>query len=135
VRGDAASGALGTCEAALSLGRPVYCVPGRVDEKLSEAPNGWLAGRGGKALVTGEELLPAFGLTDKALGPGGPVRPAPVLQGAAASLYGALGPSPVHVDVLAAKAGLTAAQALAELLSLELAGLCSARPGMYFARR
>jgi DNA processing protein len=135
VRGDAASGALTTCEAAAELQRPVYCVPGRVDEKLSEAPNGWLARRGGRALLTGEELLSSFGLTDKALGPV-VERPATTkLEGAKARLHAALGPSPRHVDEVAAQAGLTASEALAGLLELELSGLCAARPGMYFARR
>jgi DNA processing protein len=135
VRGDAASGALTTCEAAVELQRPVYCVPGRVDEKLAEAPNGWLARRGGRALLTGEELLSSFGLTDQALGPVVERPAAPKLDGTQARLHAALGPSPRHIDEVAVQAGLTTSEALAGLLELELSGLCAARPGMYFARR
>jgi DNA processing protein len=135
VRGDGASGALTTCEAAAELQRPVFCIPGRVDEKLAEAPNGWLARRGGRAMLTGEELLASFGLTDQALGPAVERTAAPKLEGAKARLHAALGPSPLHVDEVAAKAGLTTPEALAGLLELELSGLCAARPGMYFARR
>jgi len=147
VRGQEGSGALGTCEAATRLQRPVFAVPGRLDEPDAWAPNSLLSAGTARALVTGSELWNVLGgASSTGLASPAPAemsdpramvpeRPMASLEGPARSLYAALGPAPRHVDALASEAGVAASEALAGLLELELAGLCVARPGMYFARR
>lgn len=142
VRGDERSGALSTCETARRLGRPVFAVPGQVGDPLAAAPNAWLASERARVTLDGRELVRAL------LGhapSGGPVSerpaidaPAPLPENvteAGRRVLAALGPAPRHVDELAAEAELGTAETLAELLSLELSGLCVARPGKYFLRR
>ena len=136
-RGKAASGALSTCAAARKAGRPVFAVPGRADEPLAVAPNALLSSGEARALVTGEELLRALSLpvVEPAAEPVQSVVDLAGLPAGAQKLFQALGPSPRYVDELATEAGLSPSQALVDLLTLELAGLCATKPGKYFLRR
>ncbi len=136
-RGRATSGALSTCAAAKRAGREVFAVPGRADEPLAAAPNALLSSGEAKALVTGAEVFRALNLAvaEPAAEPEKAVVDLSRFSPGAQKLLAALGPSPRHVDDLAHEAGLDSAQALVELLSLELSGLCATRPGKYFLRR
>lgn len=134
-RGAANSGAISTAQAALRLGRPVFAVPGRVDEELAAAPNRLLAEGSARVTLDGREVLRALGLNTSGRA-ASPVRQLPAdLSDKAKALCNALGPAPRHVDELAAECGLSTGETLAELLKLELSGLCTARPGKYFLRR
>jgi len=136
VRGDAKSGALSTCEAASELSRPVFAVPGEAGDLLSDAPLALLSAGTARAAVTGDEVLEALKvMPPRPAPPAPPVAPAVPPGPHARRLLDAMRAEPRHVDELAAEAGLTPAQALAELLVLELSGQCIARPGKYFSRR
>jgi DNA processing protein len=134
-RGKKGSGALSTCAAAVRFGRPVFATPGRVDEEEAYAPNSLLSSGEARALVSGTELLTHLGLSAPRSISRPIERPMPELGPTGRALWDALGPSPRHVDDLSAASGTSVSEALAELLTLEMAGLCAALPGKYFARR
>ncbi len=140
-RGRSNSGALTTCQTAVKLNRPVFAVPGRVDEPLAAAPNALLAAGTARALVTGAEVLLALGMAANAPPAVRPVMAAaegPRLDDLPAEVrqvFATLGPAPRHIDDIAQEAGLATAATLAALLRLELSGLCATRPGKYFLRR
>lgn len=135
-RGAQNSGALSTCEAAKKAGRPVFAVPANVGEEYSAAPNRMLS-EGARATLDGAEVLRALGVKvpETATEPTEPTEPTAPLPPERRRVLDALGPAPRHVDELAEAAQLSASATLAELLALELSGLCTARPGKLFLRR
>lgn len=135
-RGTSASGALSTCDAARKLNRPIFAVPGMIGDPQSAAANGLLSRGEARALVDGNELLLALNRPPAQ----GPVTSVEVtvpadLGETGRRVLAALGPAPRHVDELAEETGLKTSELLGELLGLEIAGLCHARPGKYFQRR
>ena len=56
------------------------------------------------------------------------------LEGAKGLIYGAVDRQPVHIDKICEATGLSAREALAELLMLEMDGLMISRPGKFFAK-
>jgi DNA processing protein len=134
-RGTTTSGAMSTVEAAEKLGRRVFAVPGQVGDPLAAGPNALLAAERARAVLDGGEVVRALGLVPSE--PASPARPVADLSltDGGRRVLEALGPAPRHVDEIAGAAGMATGQALAELLTLELAGLCASRPGKYFQRR
>ena len=131
VQAGRGSGALITADSAFAQGVPVLAVPGDVRNPLSAGPHDLLR-RGAKLAEGAGDVLAAVGLAGQlTLG----LADDPALDGAEAALYAALARMPRHADELARDARLTAGNALAGLLALELRGLCEQRPGNYFARR
>lgn len=128
------SGSLLTVDFALEQGREVFAVPGAVSAETSGGVNRLL--KEGAHLVT-----EARDILDQLWPRSTPVikhkEPDPMeqsLQGEALSLYRQLGESPLHVDELARKCGLTPMGVSAILLHLELQGGVRQLPGMRFVR-
>jgi DNA processing protein len=126
------SGALSTVDAALSGGVEVFAVPGPIGRATSVGTNGLL--RDGAGLATNaEDVAGALGIGDR----GFAGRPGwdreKVERGAAAAVVAKLGPEALHVDEIAALAGLTVSRVLVELFELELAGRVRQLPGLRFA--
>ena len=138
VQARAGSGSLITADHALSLGRPVWVVPG-----------GWEdAGRaGGARLLAGGLARPLCGRRDlqRALAllrarppawvearPPRPVDPAPRPPGSDPVLR-ALASGACHVDLLSGRTGLPAATLLARLTEYELLGQVVSLPGGRYA--
>jgi len=122
------SGALSTAAAARRVGRPVLAVPGDLDRDTAAGCHALL--RAGARLCTGAaDVLAALPRQTK--DSGAPADPAP---GAAARLLEALEVEPRSIETLAAAARLDVAEALAELLALEWAGVVESRPGQRWAR-
>lgn len=137
-RGLQRSGAGQTCEAAHRLGRPVFAVPGNVTEDRSATPNQLLRDGIARAALDGSEVARVLGLGTGTVAMPAISPPAAVsgnLSPGARAVLDALGPAPRHVDELAGASGLSVGETLAELLVLEMAGLCVTRPGKYFLRR
>lgn len=140
VEAGGTSGALITAGTALEQGREVMVVPGPITSPQSVGCNRLLRD-GATPLLEIGELLEHY---PDAAAPGAP-RPRPALAGFAAlpaSLGGTerrvaelLEGEAVGVDQLVDRAGLPAAEVLAALCALEIAGLAEQRPGRRFVRR
>jgi len=145
------SGAFITVDHGLDLGREILAVPGALRNPQARGTNALI--RDGARLLTSPEAIldelpelakeaAARGGGSRALNASPPMEecvPCPVGEGEGAggrldSLWKALGPGPEVVDVLADRAGLTPAEALAGLSSLELLGRATRCPGMRFRR-
>ena len=150
VEAGARSGALITVEHALDLGRDVWAVPGPIDTRACDGSNRLLAD-GALPLVAIERFVESVGgrsaEVDGACGADGVVgtsgsagtgtemtgRPRPSrLAEPERRLLRSLDGGPLHVDELAAAAGLDVPVALALLVRLELDGAVEQMPGFHF---
>jgi DNA processing protein len=141
------SGARHTVDAALELGREVFAVPGPIGSETSAGTN--LLIKQGAAVVTSvTDVLDSLeGVGAPHAAPARPRAAAPApprsvpldlplvdLTPEQQRVLDALGDEPIHVDVLADRAGTSTGIALALLLQLELHGAVAAMPGMRFRR-
>ena len=130
-----ASGSLITARAAAEQGREVFAIPGSIHSPLAKGCHA-LIKSGAKLAESAEDVLSelgAFRRTGFAV-----TRAAPRTEGSQGAddspLLAHLGPEPVDVDSLCARAGLPADRVSAELLRLELAGRVAALPGGLYQR-
>ena len=115
VEAPARSGALNTAEHALKLGRDVAAVPGPIDQPQSEGCN--LLIRDGAGIITSiEDALALAGLTPP------PRTPKVAPDGNAGRVWAALADGGLDMDTLCSRTGLPAAECLAAVTTLELAG-------------
>jgi DNA processing protein len=130
VEGAEDSGALITARYARSQGRQVYAVPGSVFAPGSRGPHRLLS-EGAQILHTPDSLLAALGLPParrraertEDLGP------------EEARVFALLAEEAVHIDEVITRAGLSPAQVLSALATLEVRGLIRQFPGKNFARQ
>ncbi len=109
------SGALNTAEHALKLGREVAAVPGPIDQPQSEGANMLL--RDGAGIITSvEDALALAGLTPP------PRTPKVDPDGNEGRVWAALAAGGLHLDALCSVSGLPAAECMAAVTTLELAG-------------
>lgn len=126
------SGSLITARCALEQNREVFAVPGNITASRSRGPHRLI--KDGAKLVEGiedilSEIAPSLApphLTQ-------PAAPALTLEPHEALLVELFDNDPLHVDVLIARSGLTAARVLEVLLGLELKGVVTQLPGTHFA--
>jgi DNA processing protein len=126
------SGSLITARCALEQNREVFAVPGNITASRSRGPHRLI--KDGAKLVEGREdilseIAPSLApphLTQ-------PAAPALTLEPHEALLVELFDNDPLHVDVLIARSGLTAARVLEVLLGLELKGVVTQLPGTHFA--
>lgn len=115
VEAPARSGALGTAEIAEKLGRNVAAVPGPIDQPQSEGSN-LLIQNGVQVIASKEDLLALAGLTP-------PVRAARAAPDSdEGRVWRALADGGVDLDTLCTRSGLPAAQCMAAVTALEIAG-------------
>ncbi|MFC2141820.1 DNA-processing protein DprA [Acidobacteriota bacterium] len=132
------SGSLITARLALEQNREVQAVPGNITSELSRGAN-WLI-KSGARLVEGwedviEELPVPWREELRGRIPERPTPP-PALTAAEKSLLDQLRPDELrHVDELVDETRLSVSEVLAHLLSLELKGCVSPRPGQYYQRK
>lgn len=155
VEGDVDSGAMITARFAMAQGRQVFAVPGSVYTRSSRGPH-WLLAQGARILGQPDDLLAALGLAkvprpSAAAGTGGtgtggprsaavPPDGAPVAAGRgkadpAVRILAILDESGVHIDAIAARTGLSAAEAARTLSALVVRGLARQLPGQHYAQR
>ena len=150
VEAGARSGALITVEHALDLGRDVWAVPGPIDTPACAGSNQLLA-EGALPLVSVDRFVAAYDDADDGADtadvPDGGTR----ASGSAARrpsrrdgpaggalsdperrILRSLDGGPLHVDQLAARAGLDVPMTLAVLVQLELGGVVEQMPGLLF---
>ncbi len=122
------SGSLITVEHALDLGLDVWAVPGPIDQPACEGSNALLTD-GARALVSIADFVARVGGAEE---PASPVEPP--LDGVERSLYRELEAGELHVDRIAAGAGLDVPETLAVLAGLEVRGWVTQGPGLRFRR-
>lgn len=151
IEADIRSGALITArQAADDHNRPVFAIPGRVDNALSAGPHALI--RDGATLVTNlEEILDAFGpLPDSVYipqadpdrdaslfendGPAPSAPPLAALTDRQRTLLEHLGVDPMNIDQLVDATELPAHQVLQEMTFLTLKGVVRRIDGQTFAR-
>jgi DNA processing protein len=159
VRATRESGSLITANHANAQGRPIFAVPGKSDEPLSEGPNQLLTLGAARAVTSAKDILFALGwpipeaLENEEPAPKRRKRrqpqvanPAPghaitasediLLDDEHVKLFNLLDEKgPAHVDDLSIRAQIPVQQALVKLSELELKGLAVQRPGKYFLKR
>ena len=117
------SGALGTADFALELGRDVFAVPGEITAALSAGTNDLLR-QGAAPLLSAGDVLSALGLERAA--------PAsPQVSRRAAELLERLADGAFGMDELIRASSGASADVAAGLVELELAGLVSQADGLY----
>jgi DNA processing protein len=122
------SGSLITVDHALDLGLDVWAVPGPIDAPTCEGSNRLLTD-GARALVSVPDFLKELGGVEEQRVSAGRTQAPPE-----STLLAKLGEGPLHVDELAALAGLEVPEALARLTELELVGWVEQLPGMRFRK-
>ena len=130
-------GAMITATTALDQNRQVFALPSAVTDGRRSGTN--LLIREGRALLVEsvaeilDELAPQLArVSDKPL----PVRKQPAVELTLFEqrLYDGVSGNPIHIDALADKSGLSAADTLVNMLSLEFKGLVRQLPGKFFVR-
>ncbi len=139
IEAAARSGSLITARLAGDQGREVFAVPGSIHSALAKGCH-ILIKQGAKLVESADDVLqelPAWRMNAGAgvAAPEGDARPpAASVPGEHAALLAALAYDPVGADLLAERANLSAAELMAQLLALELAGLVERLPGGLFQR-
>jgi DNA processing protein len=124
------SGSLITAQYALEQGREVFAIPGNINYAGSRGSHS-LIKQGAKLVECVEDILEELPQARKAVNARVPdaVRELSPLD---AKLVTLLAPNPLHIDEIITKSALTAPEVSAILLRLELNGLITQLPGMYF---
>ncbi|HVR72982.1 MAG TPA: DNA-processing protein DprA [Planctomycetota bacterium] len=138
VEAGARSGSLITVNHAIDQGKPVYVLPGRVDEPEAQGSLELLL-EGAAPVLRPEDVLPgvsAWGSARARALPGGAVHPPARLEGKLGARLEALlaERDAWHPDQLAERLGLSPSQVVQELSRLELEGLLWRLPGGLFGR-
>lgn len=131
------SGSLITARLANELGREVFALPGRIDQRQAAGGNHLIASGQAKLIQSLECVLEELGPLAEALGP-----PPPAADGAAttadpreASLLAAIpAGEETHIDQVCAATGLPAHEVAAGLMMLELKRAVRQLPGRFFTR-
>ena len=119
------SGALGTADFALELGRDVFAVPGEITAALSAGTNDLLR-QGAAPFLAVEDVLSALGLEPS-------VKAVPGVSPLAGDVLDALAEGPTGVDDLVRAMGRPSTDIAAALVELELAGRAVCADGTYRA--
>lgn len=133
------SGALITAGLAADQGKDVFAVPGSIFSPLSRGPHR-LIKQGAKPVESAMDVLEDIGVfrdlmnTARATPAGAAVLAPENVSCPRQKILAALSLEPAGIDGLARGAGLTAAEAARELLTLELAGWVRAVPGKQYVR-
>ncbi|NOT57421.1 MAG: DNA-protecting protein DprA [Deltaproteobacteria bacterium] len=126
------SGSLITARCALEQNREVFAVPGPASTGRSQGPHR-LIKEGAKLVETVDDILSEIAPTLVTRPLIAPTSPPLTLDPDEERLLGVLDGDPIHVDVVIAKSGLSAARVLELLLGLELKGAVTQLPGTHFA--
>jgi DNA processing protein len=131
-------GALITARMAVEQNREVFAVPSALGRKAGVGTNRLIQRGHAKLVLDVDDILNELNveLPPRADRDGPAAQPAPPasLNAIEQRLYEALGPDPVHIDVLCAQTEVDPSTALVYLLSLEFKGLIRQMAGKQFYR-
>jgi DNA processing protein len=128
------SGSLITARLAAEQGREVFAIPGGIHNPLARGCHA-LIREGAKLVETVSDILEELPPLDWSLNPVSASPPAGGQTDLAANpVLASLGDSPVSLDMLVARTGLTVAEVSTMLLTLQLDGLVTSLPGGLFGR-
>ena len=141
VEGDSHSGALITARYAAEQGREVFAVPGNVNSRRTDGPHS-LIKDGAKLTETANDIIEEI---EKHLDLELEVEPAEAtalpesanvaLSGVERKILDSLTDEPVHIDGIAGRCAVSAADTMSALTMLELKGLARQLPGKVFVRK
>ena len=126
------SGSLITAEYALEQGREVFAVPGNINFSSSRGANR-LIKQGAKLVESVEDILEELPNRQGTIAGGNSPSPGFSLTPQEAAVYTLLAGSPLQIDDIIIKSGLTVGDVSAILLRLELKGAIMPLPGKIFA--
>ncbi|HEX2770647.1 MAG TPA: DNA-processing protein DprA [Geobacteraceae bacterium] len=126
------SGSLITAQYALEQGREVFAVPGNISYSSSRGTNR-LIKQGAKLVEGVEDILEELPYMQHKIAEGNAIEPGFSLTPQEAAIYTLLAGSPLHIDDVITKSGLTVGEVSAILLRLELKGAIMQLPGKNFA--
>lgn len=126
------SGTFSTVGHALEQGKPVFALPGRITDRLSEGCNR-LIREGAGILTSVEDVLEALHLEREHRQP--PRETAPRLSEEQDSVYRQLSETSVHMERLIERSGAAPGRLPSLLLELELLGLCESPKAGYYRRK
>jgi DNA processing protein len=126
------SGSLITAEYALEQGREVFAVPGNINFSSSRGANR-LIKQGAKLVDSVEDILEELPRRQGATAAVSSSAPSFCLTAQEAAVYTLLAGSPLHIDDIIIKSGLTVPEVSAILLRLELKGAIMQLSGKIFA--
>jgi DNA processing protein len=121
------SGTSSTVKWAADQGREVFAVPGDINRKTSAGTNRLIC-EGAKLTTCALDILEEVGIGAQETPPAERVH----LTKLESRAVEALRESPVHIDDIAKRSGMTVSEALSVLLSLELKGVVRQTPGKVF---
>ncbi len=122
------SGALITADIALSLGKELFVLPGNVTSKSSEGCNRLIKEMQGCMITGFEDILLALGVQPK----GQKEQPLPNLSQEESVIYEVLRQGPSDLDELVERTGMSAGEANALLVMMEIKGIVKKLPGGRF---
>lgn len=130
VEGKIKSGGMRTVTAALSQGREVFAVPGRVGATFSEGPHTLLR-EGARIVTSAQDVLEDLDIAAPRSATG---EAQPDVSGAQAEILAALDAEPMGVDALSQKLQRSADELITDIGTLEIMGLVSREAGNRFTR-
>jgi DNA processing protein len=129
------SGSLITATLALEQGREVFAVPGSVESFKSMGTH-FLIKQGARLVENADDILQELGIHHH--GPKeaffGSNRVLPFMNENEKTIYGLLGPYPLHIDQIARNSEMDLAKVASLLTELELKGVVRQLPGKMFVR-
>ncbi len=137
VEAHATGGALITARLAVEQNREVFAVPSAAHSEAGTGTNRLIQRGHAKLVLTVEDILEELNVdpVEEEPSDGEAIAdPPPDLNGPERALWEALGPEPLHIDLLCERTGLDASSALVYLLSLEFKGLVRQMAGKQFLR-
>ena len=140
------SGSLITARLALEQGREVFAVPGSIDSAGSRGTNK-LIKQGAKLIENTDDILEeiapqieqplarnrAADVPNAPTALTAPRKKADQLDGLEKEIFDAVSPGRIHIDDLIAATGLSSAELLSSLTTMELKGLIDQQPGKFFS--
>ena len=127
------SGALITARFANDFCRDVYVLPGSLDNSQSLGCLE-LLNRGAHVILSPEHLLEMLGTMPHLDRPQPTPQKIPELEAELNSIFQVINHEPISLDFIVTQTGFNTGQTLARLSQLELMGLISQLPGMYYQR-
>jgi len=128
------SGALITVRFALEQGRDVFAVPGPINSRMSDGPNGLLK-QGAKCVTEAADILEELGMIGETVAVQKEMTRAIPADPTERLLLDLLRDAPVHIDDLTTGSGLPASTVSAVLTMMELKGMVRHLGGMQYTAR